>query len=40
MHEDNEEWWVSNLIDPNLNWWRRDLTMANFHKEDARSFAE
>ena len=40
MHVDDEEWRISNLIDPNLNWWRRDLIMASFHREDARPFAK
>ena len=38
MHEDDEKWWVFDLIDPNLNWWRRDLIMAIFHREDAEAF--
>ena len=38
MHEDDEKWWVFDLIDPNLNWWRHDLIMASFHREDAEAF--
>ena len=37
MHEDGE-WQVFDLIDPDLNWWRCDLIMASFHKEDAEAF--
>ena len=37
MHED-DEWQVFDLIDPDLNWWRCDLIMASFHKEDAEAF--
>ena len=29
------DWYVSELIDPDLKWWRRDFIMAHFHKDDA-----
>ena len=37
MHVDDEEWWVSDLIDPDLNWWRHDLIMATFHRKDVEA---
>ena len=35
LGEEGRDWYVFALIDPNLKWWRRDFTVANFHKEDA-----
>ena len=31
------EWRVSELIDPNLKWWRRELIAERFHKDDAEA---
>ena len=33
--EVGRDWYVSDLIDPDLKWWRRDFIVAKFHKEDA-----
>ena len=35
--EDGEEWMVSDLIDLDLQWWRRDIIMASFHRDDAKA---
>lgn len=35
MAEEGEEWMVSDLIDPDLQWWRCDIIMACFHRDDA-----
>ena len=36
-NEDIENWWVSYLIDPDLNWWRQDFIMSMFHGEVAEA---
>ena len=33
--EEEWEWCVSELIDPDLKWWRRELIIEKFHKDDA-----
>lgn len=30
----DEEWWVAELIDLDLNWWNRDFIMSRFQRED------
>ena len=35
--EEEWEWRVSELIDPNINWWRRELIVERFHKDDAEA---
>ena len=35
--EIGRDWHVSELIDPDLKWWRRDLILAHFHKDDAEA---
>lgn len=37
VHEDVKEWQVSNLIELDLNRWRCDLIMTNFHREDTKA---
>ena len=35
--EEGEEWMVLDLIDLDLQWWRRDIIMASFHRDDAKA---
>lgn len=36
-NEESEGLWLSDLIDPKLHWWRRELIMSLFHIEDAKA---
>ena len=35
--EEEREWRVSNLMEPDLRCWNRELIMSKFHKEDAKA---
>jgi len=35
--EEGEKWMVSDLIDMDLQWGRRDIIMASFHRDDAKA---
>ena len=37
VHEVEEGWRVSDLIDWDLHWWRRDIIMANFNQDEAKA---
>ena len=34
---EDEDWMVDEHIDPDLNWWNRELIMSRFHREDAEA---
>ena len=38
--EVGRDWYVSDLIDPDLKWWRRDFIGAKFHKEDVNAILQ
>lgn len=37
VHEEEEGWTVSDLIDSNRHWWRWDIIMTTFNREDAEA---
>lgn len=34
VEEEDMDWLVAELIDPDLNWWNRDFISSKFHKDD------
>ena len=34
---EDEEWWVANLVNQDLNWWNREFIMSRFHNEDVEA---
>ena len=37
---EDEDWRVNELIDPDLNWWNKELILTRFHKEDAKAICK
>lgn len=35
--EDVKDWLVSDLIDPEMHWWKRDLITTTLHGEDVEA---
>ena len=40
IHEGEEDWIVSDLIDSELHEWRRDVIMGKFNREDAEAICK
>ena len=34
---EDEDWRVNELIDPDLNWWNRELIISRFHRDDVET---
>ena len=37
---EDEDWRVNELIDPDLNWWNRELIISRFHREDTEAICK